>query len=125
MDYPKFEDLKGKTLTRCQQIGGDRLEFDCADGTKYALYHSQDCCETVEINDICGDLSDLVGNPILLAEEAESDKTPDDVKVGYEPESQTWTFYKLSTIKGSADIRWHGTSNGYYSESVSFAKLNS
>jgi|SRR6185312_3179782 len=125
-DYPKFSDLKGKTLTRCQQIGDDRLEFDCADGSKYALYHSQDCFETVHINDICGNLADLIGVPILLAEEAESDQKPDGVMVeGYEDESNTWTFYKLATIKGSVDVRWHGASNGYYSESVDFVELES
>lgn len=121
--YPKFEDLKGKTLTRCQQIGDDRLEFDTTDGEQYVLFHSQDCCETVSIEDICGDLLDLIGNPLLSVEEAESDTPPEDIKQDYQPESQTWTFYKMATIKGSVTVRWFGSSNGYYSESVSFSKL--
>lgn len=120
--YPEFEELNGKTLKRVEQTSEDRIEFECDDGVTYALYHSQDCCETVVVESITGDLSDLVGTPILLAEEAESHEDPAGYTPEYHPESQTWTFYKLRTIKGSVDIRWHGTSNGYYSESVSFAK---
>jgi hypothetical protein len=117
----EFASLQGKTLTKVEQIGDDVLRFECDDGKAYQLYHSQDCCETVEIESVTGDLNDLVGTPILLAEEASSDQDPPGYKHEYVPESQTWTFYKLRTIKGSVDIRWHGRSNGYYSERVSFA----
>ena len=84
--------------------------------------HYQDCCESVAIEYIVGDLADLIGTPILLAEEAVSDKEPEGYKHKYQPESLTWTFYKLRTIKGSVDIRWLGSANGYYSESVYFAE---
>jgi hypothetical protein len=122
-DMVQFSDLQGKTLTRVEQIGDDRIEFDCNDGyesKKYLMFHCQDCCESVIVESIVGDLGDLIGTPILLAEEAQSDKTPDGFNHEYQPESQTWTFYKLRTIKGSVDIRWFGSSNGYYSETVDF-----
>ena len=119
-----FAELQGKILKRAEQIGEDRIEFETNDGKTYALYHLQDCCETVVVESIVGDLTDLLGIPILLAEEATSaDDPPDYPKQEYQPESQTWTFYKLRTIKGSMDIRWHGESNGYYSESVDFAEF--
>jgi hypothetical protein len=117
-----FATLQGKTLTKVEQIGDELIRFETDDGKAYQLYHSQDCCESVVVESITGDLADLIGTPILLAEEATSNDDPPGYNRGYHPESQTWTFYKLRTIKGSVDIRWHGSSNGYYSESVDFAE---
>ena len=117
--------LVGLTLTACYKEAkldeGDALVFKTEDAT-YALLHIQDCCETVTIEDIAGDLADLVGSPILVAEEVKSDDLGQP-KESYD-ESYTWTFYKFSTIKGSVTVRWYGTSNGYYSESVDFVKMN-
>lgn len=115
-----FSDLLGKVLVKIERDGDDRLTFHTADA-KWVMYHSQDCCETVEIEEIHGDLDDLVGTPILLAEESTSDVDPEGYQRDYPPESATWTFYKLATVKGHVTIRWLGESNGYYSESVEFA----
>lgn len=89
------------------------------------MAHDQDCCESVTIDDINGDLRDLIGTPITQAEEKTQDasgtKTEEagtDWEWSYE-ESATWTFYTFATIKGFVDIKWFGTSNGYYSENVS------
>ncbi len=111
----KFSCLVGKTLKRVQNIDDERIEFETDNGEVYALYHEQDCCECVTVEDICGDLGDLLGTPILLADEVINGPVYSGLA------SDTWTFYKLRTIKGSVDIRWHGESNGYYSESVDFA----
>lgn len=94
---------------------GSELIFENATD-RYVFAHSQDCCESVYIESIVGDIEDLVNTPILIAEESFGD-TPDDSTA--EPsESYTWTFYKFATFKGYVDIRWLGESNGYYSESV-------
>ena len=117
-----FSDLKGKTLTRAEKVRDDRMLFEDSDGKTYALYHSQDCCESVNIEDVSGDLSDLVDSPILIAEESSSNTDPEGYKRDWPPESVTWTFYRIGTIKGTVVIRWLGESNGYYSESVEFAE---
>lgn len=97
----------------------DRITFKTEMGEEFSLYHDQDCCESVYVESIVGDLTDLVGTPILLAEEVTSqDQFGDRVC----SESFTWTFYKLATINGYVDIRWLGESNGYYSESVTFSQ---
>lgn len=122
-DTTKFADLQGETLIRIDQDGQEILRFITNSGRAFVLFHSQNCCETVEIESIIGDLDDLINTPILLAEEATSEEDPEGFtpdKDFYRNDSQTWTFYKLRTIKGSVDIRWYGSSNGYYSESVDF-----
>lgn len=112
---PEISDMVGKKFTSVTATD-DELIFTGPCGT-FTFYHSQDCCETVEISDIVGDLQDLVNEEILMAEEV-SGETPADHKFEYEPESYTWTFYKFATKKGYVDVRWLGESNGYYSESV-------
>lgn len=121
MKLTKFEELAGHTLKAVENKDDEQIVFTLEDGSRYRLYHGQNCCESVTVEDICGDLSDLVGHPLLVAEEATSDKNPEGVTKEYQS-SFTWTFYKLATIKGSVTIRWYGESNGYYSESVDFAE---
>ena len=121
-DEVPLSELVGKTLAAITRED-EEITFRATDGSSYKLYHDQDCCESVYVESIVGELSDLIGEPILKAEEVSTDGTPpqdaDDEKYG----SYTWTFYKFATRKGYVDIRWYGTSNGYYSERVSFVKL--
>jgi hypothetical protein len=121
----EFSELVGKILTSVV-VGNDNdtMTFWAADGDAYMLYHEQDCCESVSIEDIVGDLDDLIGSPILMAEEVTNADEPEGVDIKYRGYSETWTFYKLATIKGYVTIRWYGSSNGWYSESVDFCKLS-
>ena len=122
-EYPEvpFEVLKGKILTKIDGMeqGNDEIIFHCSDGTEYIMYHDQDCCECVDIDDVCGDTNDLIDSEILIAEKNYNNDLP----AKDEDDSYTWTFYKLATIKGYVDIKWYGASNGYYSEEVNFIQI--
>lgn len=86
------------------------------------MYHSQDCCEHVYIESIVGDIRDLVGATIAMAREStNNDRDSEDRNSDWDY-SHTWTFYNLATSKGYVDIRWYGSSNGYYSEGVTLEK---
>ena len=106
-----------KLISNEQNKDNDELLVRTSEGGKYLMYHEQDCCEEVNIEDVVGDYKDLIDTPILVAEE----RTQEDENA---EESATWTFYEFRTIKGSVTVRWYGESNGYYSEEVDFCKLN-
>ena len=124
-----FDELVGRILCRVES-DNDELRLYLTDTNYVRFYHEQDCCEAVYIESIVGDLEDLVGSEILMAEDSENlfDQIKNFGKEEDESdESFTWTFYKFATRKGYVDVRWYGTSNGYYSEGVSveFVDTNS
>ena len=119
----RYDDIKQMVGLTFHHIEGGEKDSDvllfvgAGDVPSFKFYHEQDCCESVSIEDIVGDLNDLVGVPILEAREDSQSSSGDDY------ESATWTFYNFRTIKGSVTIRWLGVSNGYYSESVRCERL--
>jgi hypothetical protein len=75
----------------------------------------------VDLEDVCGDPADLIGVPILAATEESSGEVPEMTR--RHDEFEDWTFYRISTIRGTVVLRWYGTSNGCYSVDVSINKL--
>ena len=116
----EFSDLVGKVLIDVKNVDDELITFTLENGDQYALLHHQDCCESVYVEDVVGELSDLVGSVILMAEEVSNVGRE---AVGGYSESYTWTYYKLATMKGYVTIRFYGSSNGYYSEGVSWSFL--
>lgn len=71
-----ISDLKGQILTSIVNQHSECLIFTTSSGKKYQMYHRQDCCESVRIEDINGHLDDLIGYPILVAEESTNRDNP-------------------------------------------------
>ena len=78
--------ILGKTLTSITKSkDDDKIEMVTDDNRYYRMQHYQDCCESVYVESIVGDLNDLIGSPILRAEE----RCEEDTKAC---ESGTWKF---------------------------------
>ena len=92
-----------------------------ASGRIFKVYHQQECCESVSIESVDGSLQSLVGNVIVSANEGvESGKNEN----YYHDDSWTRTTQILEDEKGHVvTITWHGSSNGYYSESVGVEEI--
>lgn len=97
--------------------GDEEIRFHTSCGRTFRMYHQQDCCEDVAIEEIIGDLRDLLNTTMVSAtvEEGECNSN--------EYGDEQWTFYTLRTHKGTVTLRWHGSSNGYYSTSVDFVEV--
>lgn len=117
MENEVLKRMIGQVFTKITGLeeGSEEVKMVAESGDVFTFWHESDCCESVSVNQIDGDFQDLLGFTLLMAEESTSDKNPLQVN----EESFTWTFYKFATVKGYVTVRWYGSSNGYYSETVS------
>ena len=79
---------------------------------KVQIYVVEDCCNGSWIEDIEGDVHDIIDEPITMFELVSNREEENDYY-------KTWTFIKIGTKKGSITIRFVGESNGYYTEHAS------
>ncbi|HGY9636215.1 hypothetical protein RDI61_01600 [Pseudomonas plecoglossicida] len=120
-----FDQLLGITLSEILEAekGSGRIILLTACGRTFSMHHYDLCSEEVSLDDVEGDISDIVGSPITLAAKTTSPDTPEDAQDRLTQLSQTWTFYRIGTAKGLVVLRWFGESNGYYSEEVDFVEI--
>jgi len=117
MKRAEFSELEGQMITSLEVHRDERIDFTTRDGGTFAMYHQQDCCEHVALEEVIGDLhGTLVGAVVVKAECVEN---ADAEPIG-SPDLHEWTFYHLRTARGDVTLRWYGTSNGYYSVDVGF-----
>ena len=118
-EWVAFGVLEGQTITKIENKDDAELIFTTAEGNQYLMYHQQDCCEDVWLDDSDG-LDDIIGQVVRRATESSQAIEGMD----YDYDTGTWTFYSIITDKSIANLVWRGESNGYYSESVDFMKYN-
>jgi hypothetical protein len=108
----EIENLIGKTILAVEGMkkGSEEIIFR-TDGGVLTMKHYRQCCENVYLEDFTGEPADLVGGVVSVAEERTEEKDH-----GYL--IHEWTFYTIRTSKGDIDLRWNGSSNGYYSTHV-------
>ena len=124
---PSFiTDLIGKTIASVECVDSDTVRFTCSTGERYHMYHSQACCEIVRIVHETGTEFPTPSTVLYAAEEDVPAAGVTTIPTDY---SHTWTTYTF--ILRTADnrimpwqITWLGESDGYYSESVGFDKIN-
>jgi hypothetical protein len=114
-----LKSLLGKTFHDFT-LTSDTFRLSLNRDVYFELSHNQGCCESVYIESIEGDLKDLIGSPLTMAEvvsneDGDGRPKPDS---SFGSDEQLWTFYKFATVKGYVTIRFYGTSNGYYSMGV-------
>lgn len=124
----RFNELNEKNILSTIVSGKSEIQFECSDGTKYRMWHEQDCCECVLLEDITEGWEEILSDAYVV-DAYESglydlgDSNLENKPLSEYDDSYTWTFYRITTNKGCVVIRWYGTSNGYYSESVDFAQI--
>ena len=108
-----ISDIIEKTVTSIDvNMDESRIVLNCV-GYKYTMMHNQDCCEQVYIESINGDASDFINQNVLEASESTGH-----IDTEWDDELAEWTFYNIVCNKGYLQIRFNGSSNGYYSVGV-------
>ena len=112
------KDLIGETLAFVD-ASDECIMLTTVNNRKIIIHHSQDCCETVKVEDTQGNWHDLIGKVIIGASEEVLGKIDDESGYG----TYTKTTLTFKTSDATVISRWHGESNGYYSESVTIEDI--
>lgn len=112
-DYCGFSSLAGKTITSIEGLNSDHVTIKTECGKTYGMRHFQDCCESVSLKEVLGNVDSIIGKEVRYANEDTSDCSG-------EWSSGTRTTFTIHTNGGSLILIWEGYSNGYYGEGVSF-----
>lgn len=107
--------LVGKTVT---SIDADGTSFTTSDGKQYIMRHEQSCCEYVRHSHTIGRPKDLIGAPLIFANDDHAEPADHPNMAKPSCDSHTWTVFQFHTATARLEVWWLGESNGYYSEDV-------
>lgn len=109
-------ELIGKTI-KAISVDDDELDITVTDGEKdyrYGIRHFQDCCENVSLDSVDGNIHNMIGKKITDAYSMISDLPYEEYRGG------TRSVYRIVAEDDYLWLEWHGRSNGYYGEGVTF-----
>lgn len=106
-DYDNFTEEDGEYIINLLGIKTDK-------GNMF-FYYWEDVGNNVHLEDGFEDLRKMIGEQILKAEVVIN---REDEPLDEWDESHTWTYYKISSLNYDCTLRFYGSSNGCYSESV-------
>jgi len=114
-----IEDISGA------QEGSEEIIIKTKCGRTFVMSHCQDCCESVEVKLIKGDISKIIGS--YKVEKANDKIFDNETPKGFSSKlnlkhwgSFTYTIFKIRANQNIVKIVWLGESNGYYGEDVAF-----
>lgn len=112
----ELDSLVGEVLTHIDvSESNEEIRLTTQSGRIILIYHDQDCCESVKIEDTEGDWHSLIGKVLI---ETKKEEYPQGDPPPEYPDSWTRTVLKFRVDDATVISRWIGESNGYYSESV-------
>jgi hypothetical protein len=103
-----FSTLKGQTITKITS-DFESVTFKTV-GKTYKLEHFQDCCESVRLKNVIGDIKDILNVPITLAEE-DNPSNPD-WHLDHYDDSHTWSVFILEAAGKRVEFWFLRESNG-------------
>lgn len=128
---PKFNDAKpnkdqtakmselllGQNIIRLEGAyqGSELVIFHLESGLRVRMCVQKDWGSSIYLEDVAGDIEDLIGVVTLSEAVVDFSKTRDG--------KLAWTFYRLATKAGMVVFRWYGEAGPYYSVEV-FVELD-
>lgn len=114
------KELIGKTITDVaimDQLDEDRVKLCCSDGSKYIMGHTQQHSESVYLEEVEGNIFDILNSPVIDAREDVSNDW-----VGHS--GHIYTTYIIATNNGAVVFKWAGTEDEDCSGDVRIRKFD-